>query len=212
MALHLNLNHELERVRAQRRRDPFKLSMIALAIIAAGFAAQYFWALGKSTLLTREVEARRAEFATKDPLAKAAVAEEAELKRKLGNSDRFHKRIEGRFYWSPLIQEVVQTVPVNIQITRFAGDVTGDEAKKVQVNLDGLAAGEKPRGVAEDFLQKLRTALEKKYRNVTLSFRHLEDGTDTIPVDGKPQPTVNFAINIQFQHGEAPTAAPVRKP
>jgi hypothetical protein len=201
----------MERARAQRRRDPFKLSMIGLAVIMAGFVGWYFWSVGKAAILTRALDSQRAEFASKGPLGTAAVAEEVELKKKLGNSDRFIKRIEGRFYWSPLIQEVVQVVPSQIQITRFAGDVTPDEAKKVQVNLDGLAAGTVPRGVAEEFLQKLRTSLEKKYRNVTVTFRHLEDVPETVQVEGKSLPTVNFAINVQLQHGDlaAPT---VKKP
>jgi hypothetical protein len=211
MALHLNLNHEMERDRAKARRDPFKLSMIALVMVVAGFVAQFFWVITKAALSTRDLDIKRSEFAKLGPLGTAAVTEEAELKKKLGNSERFLKRIEGRFYWSPLIQDVVQTVPPRIQVTRFAGDATGDEPKKVQVNLDGLAAGEKPREVAEEFLQKLRTVLEKKYRNVTTTFRHLEDVTETVHVDGKSLPSVNFAINIQLQHGEA-TAAPVRKP
>jgi hypothetical protein len=212
MALHLNLNHELEKVRAQRRRDPFKLSMIGLAVIVAGFVAQYFWTLGKAAIVTRERDAKQAEFARNEPLAAAAAVEELELKRKLGNSDRFLKRIEGRFYWSPLLQDLVLNVPPHIQITRFAGDVTGDEAKKIQVNIDGVVAAAEPRIAAEDFLQKLRSTLETKHRNATATFRHLEDGADTIPIDGKPVPTVSFAINIQFQHGDGPATPPAAKP
>jgi hypothetical protein len=113
-------------------------------------------------------------------LGKAAVVEEAELKKKLGSSDRFLKRIEGRFYWAPLIQEIVQIVPSYVHITRLAGDATGEDAKKVQANIEGIVAGTEPRTTAESFRHSIQATMEKKYRNVVATFRHLEDGTDTI--------------------------------
>jgi hypothetical protein len=167
----------------------------------------------KTTLVMRERDAKRADFARLEPLGKAAVIEEAELKKKLGNSDRFLKRIEGRFYWAPLIQEIVQIVPPYIHITRLAGDATGEDSKKVQANIEGIVAGAEPRTTAESFRHNIQTTMEKKYRNVIATFRHLEDGTDTIPVEGKPLPTASFAINLQFQCGDvAAPAATAKKP
>lgn len=211
MALHLNLNHELEKLRADRRRDPFKLTMLGLLVVAGLFVLQYFWALGKTATVTRQRDSMRRDFAVKEPLAKTAVTEEADLKKKLGNSERFQARVEGRFFWAPLIQTVVETVPGNIHVTRFAGDVNADDSSKVQFKIEGLVAGAEPRTLAEDFRQNLVHVLEKKYRNINATFRHLEDGTETVPIEGKAAPTASFAINVQMQHREpapAPAAAP----
>jgi hypothetical protein len=207
MALHLNLNHELERLRAERRRDPFKLMMLGLLFIAGLLVLQYFWKLGKTATVTSQRDSMRKEFALKEPQSKTAVTEEAELKKKLGNSERFQARIEGRFFWAPLIQTVVENVPGNIHITRLAGDVNADDSSKVQFKIEGLVAGAEPRTLAEEFRQNLVQVLEKKYRNINATFRHLEDGTETIPIEGKAAPTASFSINVQMQHG-TPSAAP----
>jgi hypothetical protein len=212
MALHLNLNHELEKARAQRRRDPFKLSMIALLFVAALFVVQYFWTMTQTAIDTYQRDAKKKEFAKIEPLATAAAAEEAELRRKLGNSERFQKRIESRFYWAPLIQLVMETVPGNIHITRFAGDVNAEDPTKVQFKLEGIVAGSEPRTIAEDFRQKLGQTVEKRYRNVNTTFRHLDESSDTVQIEGKPAPTASFAINVQLQHGEPPAATPAPAP
>src|SRR6266511_4078598 len=194
MALHLNLNHELEKVRAQRRRDPVKLSMFGRMFVAGLFVVQYFWTVTQTAIDTYQRDAKKAEFARTDPLATAAAAEEAELRRKLGNSERFQKRIESRFYWAPLMQLVMENVPGNIHITRFAGDVNAEDPTKVQFKLEGIVAGGEPRTIAENFRQRLSQAVEKQFRNVNATFRHLDEGTDTVQIEGKPAPTASFAI------------------
>jgi len=204
MALHLNLNHELEKVRAQRRRDPVKLAIIGLIFVVGLFVAQYMWTMTKSTMAVHERDRKRNEFAQKDPLAKAAVTEEAELQKKLGSSERFQARLEGRFYWAPLMQVVIENIPGNVHITRFSGDVNPDDSSKVQFKLEGIVAGTEPRSKAEDFRQRLSQALEKKYRNVNATYRgDLQEGTDTVSIDGKAVPTATFAIHVQLQHRES---------
>jgi hypothetical protein len=211
MALHLNLNHELERIRAERRRDPLKLSMYGLAIVGALLVVQYVWTMGKTAATGYERDKMNRNFAKLEPESVAAVAEEAELKKKLDNSARLQKRIEGRFYWAPLLQLIVENVPGNIHITRFAGDVNNDDPSKIQFKLEGLVAGAEPLTIADRFKLKLTQVLEKKYRNVNATFRNLDNGTDTIPIEGKPNPTATFSINVQMQHGAAGAAAPATR-
>jgi hypothetical protein len=211
MALHLNLNHELERIRAERRRDPLKLSMFGLAIIAALLVLQYVWTVGKTAVTGHERDKMNREYAKLEPESVAAVAEEAEIKKKLDNSARLQKRIEGRFYWAPLLQLIVENVPGNIHITRFAGDINNDDPSKVQFKLEGLVAGVEPLTIADRFKLNLSQALEKKYRNVNTTFRNLEIGTETVSIEGKPNPTATFAINVQMQHGEPGAAVPAPK-
>jgi hypothetical protein len=207
MALHLNLNHELERVRAERRRDPLKLTMLGLILVAALFAVQYMWNMTKTALVTRERDAKRADFAAKEPLAKAAAIEEAELQKKLGNSERFQARIESKFHWAPLIQLLMENIPGNIHITRFAGDVNNDDSSKVQFKLEGLIVGPAPLTLADDFRQKLGQALEKKYRNVNTSYRHLLEEKEPVQIEGKSLANATFTINVQMQHRESTAAA-----
>ena len=185
--------------------------MLGLIVVAGLLMAQYMWTMTKAALVTRERDAMRSEFNRKDPLAKAAVIEEAELQKKLGNSERFQARIEGRFYWAPLVQLVIENVPGNFHITRLAGDVNVDDPSKVQFKLEGLVAGAEPRTAAEEFRQRFTQILEKRYRNVNATFRHLEDGTETVAIEGKQMPTASFAINVQMQHREPNALAAVPK-
>ena len=39
----------------------------------------------------------------------------------------------------------------------------------------------------------------------------LEDGTETVMLDGKQMPTATFAINVQLYTGEEKAAPPARK-
>ena len=214
MALHLNLNHELEKLRAERRRDPLKLTMIGLTFVAALFVVQYMWAMTKSTLVTRERDLKKREFTEKEPLAKAAAIEEEELKKKLGNSERFQARIEARFYWAPLLQLIVENVPGNVHLTRFSGDVGVDDSSKIQFKLEGLVAGTEPLTKAEEFRKSFSQVLEKKYLNVNVTIPQLDDSrTETIPIEGKAVPTATFAIKVQMQHRESgpATLAPKKR-
>ena len=118
------------------------------------------------------------------------------------------KRIEGRFYWAPLLEQIVPLVPTEVQITKLQGDVTGDSLKKCLMTIDGISAGSDPRKVAEELRQSISESLGKRYKNVVTSFRQLEDGTERVNLDGKTWPTATFAINVQLQAGEEAAATP----
>ena len=121
---------------------------------------------------------------------------------------RLTQRIEGRFYWAPLLEQIVAVVPREVQITKLQGDVNGDPLKKCQVTLDGVSAGSDPRKVAEELRQSLSENLGKKYKNVTTAFRQLEDGTEQVTLDGQQLSTATFAINVTLQSGTEPVATP----
>ena len=106
-------------------------------------------------------------------------------------------------------------VPREVQVTKLAGDVTAGPLKRCSLTVEGIAAGDEPRKVAED----LRTAIAEKftaagpYRNVASSFKSLEDGKDAAKLDGRQLPTATFAIAVQMETGEAPPPPPPpRKP
>jgi hypothetical protein len=118
------------------------------------------------------------------------------------------KRIEGRFYWAPVLEQITALVPREVQITKLAGEIQGEAVKKCQVTVDGLSAGADPRKVAEELRQSITETFSKKFRGVEAKFRTLEDGTELVMLDGQKWPTANFAINVQFQSGEEASATP----
>jgi Tfp pilus assembly protein PilN len=208
MALKLNLYHEIVKLRAQRRRDPLKISLIILSFVIVGFAAMYFWEFGKLKVMTRELVKKKAEFDAIEPQAKQAREKDKALQQKMDVTDRLVKRIEGRFYWAPLLEQVVPLVPQEVQITKLQGDVQGETLKKCQLTIDGVSAGSDPRKVAEELRQSIAESLGKRYKNVVASFRQLEDGTEQVHLNGQNWPTATFAINVQLQSGTETAATP----
>ena len=97
-----------------------------------------------------------------------------------------------------------------MQITRLGGDISGENLRRCAITLDGLAAGSDPRRVAEDLRTAIADKLSPKYKNVTSTFKTLEDGTETVMLDGKPANTATFSITVQLFVGEEKKAAPAR--
>ena len=208
MALKLNLYHEIEKLKAERRRDPLKISLMILGAIIACFAIVYFWEVGHMAKLNRDLVRKKAEFDSVEPQARQARERAAALQASIDAGSQLTQRIEGRFYWAPLLEQIVAVVPREVQITKLQGDVTGDPLKKCQVTLDGVSAGSDPRKVAEELRQSLIECLGKKYKNVTTAFRQLEDGTEQVMLDGQQLSTATFAINVTLQSGTEPVATP----
>ena len=215
MALRLNLNHEILQAERARKRDPLKLSLWGLGVIAALFASYYFFQLAKMGVISQEYAHKKAEFDAIEPKSIAAKTREDELSKTILAGENMVQRIEGRFYWAPMIEQLVNAVPPEVQITKFSGDVQGDTTKKCRLTLDGLSAGTDPRKVAENLRTAIAESFGKKYKNVTSSFRSLEDGVETVQLAGAARPTATFAINVEFQGGDdiaqAATAHPSKK-
>ncbi len=212
MALHLNLYHEVQKERQLKRRDPLKLSMYGLSAMAALFAIYYFIELGRMHGMTVDLDRVQAQYNSLEPKAKAAKKREAEINLEIRKNDLMARRIESRFYCAPMIEQISQAVPREVQITRLVGDLSGEGIRKCSLTLDGLSAGTDPRKVAEDLRTAIAEKLGPKYKAVTSNFKTLEDGSEMVLLDGRQMPTASFAINVQLTAGEesAPAAA-VRK-
>ena len=212
MALHLNLYHEVQKERQLKRRDPLKLSMYGLSAMAALFAIYYFIELGRMHGMTVDLDRVQAQYNSLEPKAKAAKKREDEINLEIRKNDLMARRIESRFYWAPMIEQISQAVPREVQITRLVGDLSGEGIRKCSLTLDGLSAGTDPRKVAEDLRTAIAEKLGPKYKAVTSNFKTLEDGSEMVLLDGRQMPTASFAINVQLTAGEesAPAAA-VRK-
>jgi hypothetical protein len=211
MPLRLNLYHEVNKTKALKRRDPLKLSIYGLSAVAACFALWYFYQLVKMHGISDEYQKAKSEFEKIEPAAKAAKKREDELTVKAASSIQIVKRIEGRFYWAPLLADLTQVVPREVQITRLGGDISGDGLRRCAITIDGLSAGPNPRRVAEELRTAIAERLSPHYKNVTSVFKSLEDGAETVNLDGNKVPTATFAILVQLYTGDEKAAAPGHK-
>ena len=211
MALRLNLYHEVLKAKALKRRDPLKISIYGLSVIAALCASWYLFQLMRMYGLNDQLTKAKADFDRVEPAAKAAKKREEELSSQALASNQLANRIEGRFYWAPILSEIMHLVPREVQITRMSGDISGEGLRRCSITIDGLSAGTDPRRIAEE----LRTAIAEKfsptYRNVTSAFKTLEDGTELVMLGGKQLSTATFAISVQLYTGEEKITAPARK-
>jgi Tfp pilus assembly protein PilN len=204
MALHLNLYHEVQKARQLQRRDPLKLSIYGLAGLAALFASYYIFEASRMHRMSSELARVQAEYDAIAPKAQAAKTREGEINVELKKGDLMARRIEERFYWAPMLEQISQTVPREVQITRLVGDLTGEGVRKCSLTIDGISAGSDPRKVAEDLRTAIAEKLGPKYKTVNSSFKSLEDGMEMVLLDGQQMPTASFAINVQLTTGEEP--------
>jgi len=211
MALRLNLYHEVLRAKALKRRDPLKISIWGISVVLSCFALWYFFELVRMHTINDEYIKVKGEFSRVEPQAKAARKKEEELNQQAATSLKVVKRIEGRFYWAPLLAELTQVVPREVQISRLGGELSGDSVRRCSLSVDGLSAGADPRRVAEDLRTAIAERLSPHYKNVTSTFKTLEDGTEMITLDGKQVGTATFSIIVQFTASEDLQTAPARK-
>ena len=209
MPLTINLLHEEQFLLKQRKRDPLKLGLYALAGVAALFVMYYGWRLISSTALDSQFKARQAEWAKQEPAAKAAEESEKELAAQVAAAGVVSRRVENRFYWAPLLETLLKCVPPNVQIVSLNGS---NEAKndKVTLTLEGVVAGDVPRLAADKFREALTASLAGKYQGVETSFRSLDDTATPVNVNGKPSPTAHFTIEVKMNKPSAvPAATPI---
>jgi hypothetical protein len=185
--------------------------MYGLSAIAGLFAVYYVIELSRMHGMSVELNKVQAQYNVLEPKAKAAKKREDEINVEIRKSELMAKRIEQRFYWAPMLENISQAVPRDVQITRFVGDLSGDGLRKCSLTLDGISAGGDPRKVAEDLRTAIAEKLGPKYKSVTSNFKSLEDGTEMVLLDGKQMPTASFAINIQVTTGEESASAPATR-
>lgn len=212
MPLRLNLYHEVQKQAALKRRDPLKLSLYGLGGIAVCMAGYYFLQFGKSHGLNSELDRLKVEHAKLDPEAKTALKREEELTANIKVNETLERRIEDRFYWAPLLGHLVGVVPREVQLIKVTGEIASDASRKCSLTLNGISAGTDPRRIAEDLRIAVAERLGTQYRNVTATFRSLDDGAEPVTLEGKQLPTAAFAIGVDLQWGgEALAAAPARR-
>lgn len=222
MPLKINLYHEVLRTKKHAQYDPLRLSMYGLIAIVAGMAIWYGIALGTTSSVVGETNREKAEYDKLVPQEKAAKREEEELSKQIAQAEILSKRIEDRFYWAPVWEDITSVVPPNVQLNHWTGEIAPDATRKVTMVIEGIAAGEVPRQVAEDLRVSISEKLAKKYFAVSTpqnaggpgtkveiaTFRSLDDGTEKSTFEGKKLDTANFAISVTFLPKAPVEAAP----
>jgi hypothetical protein len=194
MALHLNLYHEITQQKVSRRRDPLKLGVYGLVLIAVCLAGYYFFCLTSVRLSREELKRLGANWEELSSQEKVAGEREKELLEKRGVVESLRNNINTRFLWSSFLQDFGESVPRNVQITRMVADVTADN--QLIVSIEGIAAGIQPRSEAESFRVAIEKVFGERYSQADSTFRSLEDVTDQVMLDGKQMETASFSIRL----------------
>lgn len=212
MALRINLYHEVLLARKKEQYDPLKLSMFGMIIVAVCLVGYYVVEIAKKSTAVSAASAAKAEYDQLLPQATAAKEREEKLTKEIGLADKLTQRIEGRFYWAPVLEHVASAVPRNVQILKLSGDVTGESPKRCQLTLDGTAAGTEPRRVAEELRLSLAERVGTNYQNVLAVFKTLEERVERVNLDGNQFPTVMFTISLSFEPQKSTKAEPAGTP
>lgn len=213
MALSINLYHEVLRTKKQEQYDPLKLSIIGLIVIGCCLFGWYFVELGRKSSAVGTYNSKQEEFKRLDRQEKADKVRETELTKQLAVAEKLGKRIEERFYWAPVLEDIAVSVPEFVQTTKVVADVQGEALRKIQMTIEGVAAGEEPRSVAEDFRMALVGRLTKKFKNVNSSYKTLDEVAEPQTINGKSYRIATFSISVTFNSGtEPPPPVPARGP
>jgi Tfp pilus assembly protein PilN len=208
MPLHVNLYHEVQRQAQARRRDPLRLGMIGLLVIALGFVVNYFVVLEGAHSVGERYSILEDEFNKLNPKAKDAKARQAELNDEITASDTMMKSVDSRFYWAPVLDQLLKTVPRNVQLTHVGADAPSDGKGSDVLTIAGISSAAEPRKEAE----ALRTALDAKlaanFKSVSSVFKMLDDSDQVVVLDGHRLSTATFTIEFQLEAKDPVDAAP----
>jgi len=217
MALHLNLYHEIQTQNLQRQRDPLKLGMLALLVVAVGFVGYYFYRLQGSTGLNNQAARLQTDWLVLEPKQKQAATREGELLATVKLKEALVNRMEERCLWGPVLDIVAQGVPKEVQLKSLEATkvVTTDKIRVVTFVLSGVAGGVEPRRSAEDFRVAFLRRLSERFKSVNSvpkdGFRSLDDKDERVMLDGQNYPTAAFVVSYEAAlDAPVPTATPAR--
>ena len=199
MPLQINLYHEILTQAQLRRRDPLKLGMMAIGAVAVLFAGYYFYRLSDVNSTRAEAEALSAEWAKLEPEEKSAKEREATLQEQIRLTSALTKRINSRFFWAPVLEDLFENVSPEVQVRAFAGDAGEVSLRKVSMALDGMAVGPQPRKTAEELRTAVYEVMSKNNAGVESTFKALDDGPDVKGPNEKVLPSAVFAIQFSME-------------
>jgi hypothetical protein len=197
MALQLNLLHEEFSEQRQRQRDPLKLGLMALGAFGVILFLYYGWNAYRTIQIKRQLALVQSDWNKVEPKVTAAQKRAEELRKIIDGAKVLDGLSDGRFLWAPLLATLSHCVAPNIQLIGLSGSF-GAAGDSVLLSVEGIGAAREPRAVAEEFRQLLFEQLEKKYQDVKVDFRNLEDLDTLVNLAGLPSPSARFALDISF--------------
>ena len=216
MAINLDLYHEIRSAQKVAKRDPLKLGVYALIVLAILMGIYYTWRLADAHSKQQAFATVQTTWAKVSKQQTAAAARETECEETIKNATIFQDRTDHRFLWAPLLSVVAQTVPKNVQLTKLTGTVTGDKNDKTSgapptrcsMEIDGIAAGKIPREAAERFRVSLQSHFASHYKEAAASFKSLDDSAATVPLGDERLNTATFSIRIEFPLSQSDAKTP----
>lgn len=209
MPLHVNLYHEVQRQERARRRDPLRLGMLALLVVAIGFVINYFIVFEQAHSVGIRYSGLQSEWSKIEPKAKDAKARQDELNGEIQASDAMMKNVDSRFYLAPLLGEILRTVPRTVQLTHVGAEAPGDaNAVSTLLTISGVSSAIEPRKEAEALRIALDSRLGAQFKRVTSVFKTLDDSDEFVMLDGRRLATASFTIDFQIQLRDPVVAPP----
>lgn len=194
MAVYINLLREEQQHEIERRRDPFKLGMLAVVFAALAMAGFYFLRAGEVQSLRQKVTDLEATWQKTKPEFERAQARELELQQLFARADALRALMDGRFLWGTFLADLTNIIPAHASLTSFSGSV---DASHLNCSLTGNIAGENPRQLAEEIRNTIRRTFDKQLGNVRVEFESLEDDFTLYLIKGKKNSGVKFTISIR---------------
>jgi hypothetical protein len=204
MPLVLDFHHEIKRQGVLRRRDPVKFAVGGIAAIVLGFSGNYVYQFDVAHRLASELSSAQMDYKKLQAKADLAKKREDELSSFIKTSELLVKRVEGRFYWAPVLGFLAEIVPREVQITRLSGDTSTETLKHCTITIEGTVASAEPRKIAEELRKAIADHFSAKYKSVVSSFKSLEEGIEMVKRDGKLAHTASFSINVQLRMDQEP--------
>jgi len=209
MPLHVNLYHEVQEQERARQRDPFRLAMLAALLVAIGFVANYFVVLERSHNISLKYGELQGQWATISPKAKTAKARQDEIDAEVAASNAMMKNVNGRFYWAPVLGEMLKTVPRTVQLTHMEAEVSGGaNPGSFTLSITGVSSAIEPRKEAEALRVALVSRLGAAFGPVSSVFKNLDDSDDIVILDGRRLATASFGLDFQVQVNDAAATTP----
>src|SRR4051794_5839686 len=208
MALHLNLLHEEISQQRQRQRDPLKIGMMVLGALGALMLLYYMWNAYKTLEIRNRLGQTQRDWAKVEPKVTAAQKRSAELNSIISTTKVLDGIIDNRFFWGPFLEKITRCVALNAQLTSIDGAVLEDN--KINVSIEGLAAGREPRAAAEELRQLLLEQLGQGYNDTKVEFKTLEDLDTIVNIGGSNLSMARFGLNVTFNTGAAKATPPPR--
>ncbi len=164
------------------------------------FAGYYVLQLGTTHCINARVwREKTEEFKALEPKRRRPRSARRNSRPRSNRATMIVKRIEDRFYWAPMLEELAELVPREVQITPLRRRCPGRRLQAVHAS---PSTGFPPEPIRAGWPRicapRSRRNSRSNYKNVTSTFKTLEDGTRWCRLDGTQMPTATFAINVQL--------------